>query len=248
MKIAIISDIHEDIVSLRIAMAKIQREQCDMIVCLGDISGFSEPFFPYRQTRNAHECLAVVRANCSIIISGNHDQNAARITPENSPLFDYPAQWYEMDYHEKLAISGGKLWMYEENELNPLYTKSDIDFIATLPEYAVVTVDRQNILFSHYLHPNLTGAMKAMFREPNEIWPHMEFMTGKDCRLAFVGHEHGSKGCVYTGKRTKYFSNRALKIREEPACVLIPAIAGGQNRNGFCIFDVRQSLLKIKRI
>ena len=248
MKLAIISDIHEDIVSLRLAIARIEKEQCDEIICLGDISGFSEPYYPYRQTRNAHECLAVIRANCKIIIAGNHDLNASRIIPENSPLFNYPEDWYDMDYFEKMEVSQGKLWMYDENELNPLYSKSDIEFISLLPEYEILTFGEKNIFFSHYLYPNITGSIKAMSHAHEVVAPHLELVREKGCDIAFAGHEHNRKGIIYAENGVRFFGKRIKMSPVDLSCVLIPAIASGPNRNGFCIFDLNSWSLKIKRL
>ncbi len=44
MKLAIITDIHEDRVNLVKALRMIEKEACDEIACLGDIVGFSTPF------------------------------------------------------------------------------------------------------------------------------------------------------------------------------------------------------------
>jgi predicted phosphodiesterase len=247
MKLAIISDIHEDIVSLRLAIARIEKEQCDEIVCLGDISGFSEPYYPYRQMRNAHECLAVVRANCLTIIAGNHDLNAARVIPKISPLFDYPDNWYELDYFEKMEISGGRHWMYEENELDPRYSRDDIRFLTGLPEFKVMTFGDRPVFFSHYLYPNITGALKALSLNSDDINEHHKFVKAQDARLAFAGHEHNPRGCIYTEKGMKYIGSRKMKVTDEETCILIPAIASGPNRNGFCIFDTDNLLLEIKR-
>lgn len=57
MKIAIISDIHEDVVSLQLALKKIIKTGCDKIVCPGDISGFSMAHYNYHHHRNGHECM-----------------------------------------------------------------------------------------------------------------------------------------------------------------------------------------------
>lgn len=248
MKLAIISDIHEDIVSLRQAFGKIEKMQCDEVICLGDLSGFSVPYYPYLQTRNAHECLAIIRANCKIIIAGNHDLNACRRIPRISPLFNYPNNWFELDYHEKLELSGAELWMYEENELDPLYSKVDLEFLSSLPEYEIMHVADRKLFFSHYLYPNITGSTKTMYHSSKEAVRHLAYIEENDCSLAVAGHEHPSRGLIYTREGMEYFRVRKKALQDKTACVLIPAIASGPNRNGFCIFDLNKSTLEIKRI
>src|SRR6056297_3454194 len=105
MKIAFISDIHEDVVSLSIAINKITKLTIDKIVCLGDISGYNPMYYDFINTRNASECLKILKENCDIIIPGNHDYNSIRKIPEYHPGFNYPSNWYELDYYEKKEIS-----------------------------------------------------------------------------------------------------------------------------------------------
>ena len=129
MRLAIITDIHEDIISLKEALRKIERQQCDEIICLGDISGYSVPYYDYLRTRNAHECLSLIKSNCSTIILGNHDIHAASIIPKNSSFFDFPENWYQLDYHQRHELANKTLWLHEENDLNPLYTSEDLKYL-----------------------------------------------------------------------------------------------------------------------
>src|SRR6056297_770040 len=117
MKLAFISDIHEDVVSLQIAMHKIEKSKVDKIICLGDISGYSAKHYYHIQTRDAHECLNIIKQNCSVILLGNHDFHAIKKIPDISPRFNYPADWYQMDVFEKKQISQNRLWIYEDTEL-----------------------------------------------------------------------------------------------------------------------------------
>jgi len=159
MKLAFVSDIHEDVVSLRIAMQKIEKAKPDQIICLGDISGYNAIHYNYINTRNAHECLNIIRANCSIILLGNHDFNAIRKIPDFSPGFDYPQNWYELDYYEKKHIANNRLWSYDDAELNPKYRTSDITFLKSLNQVEILEVENQKLLLSHYVYPNITGIL-----------------------------------------------------------------------------------------
>jgi Icc-related predicted phosphoesterase len=47
MRLAFISDIHEDVESLRRILRKAEKRGYDQLICLGDISGFSLPFYTY---------------------------------------------------------------------------------------------------------------------------------------------------------------------------------------------------------
>ena len=89
MKLAIITDIHEDVINLKTALKKIEKLNCDNIACLGDISGFSSPQYKHHRTRNASKCLKVIKENCIKILLGNHDIHAAQILPQNCNFFSY---------------------------------------------------------------------------------------------------------------------------------------------------------------
>ena len=67
MRYAIISDIHGNLAALDAVLKRIRQENCDKVVCLGDIVGYG----PY-----PNECIEVVRHQCHYTIMGNHDHAA----------------------------------------------------------------------------------------------------------------------------------------------------------------------------
>lgn len=74
MRLAIISDIHSNLEALQSALAAIDKESVDEIVCLGDIVGYGA---------NPNECLHLVRERCSTILLGNHDAAAIDLSVAN---------------------------------------------------------------------------------------------------------------------------------------------------------------------
>ncbi|MBN2807142.1 MAG: metallophosphoesterase family protein [Prolixibacteraceae bacterium] len=248
MRYAIIADIHEDIVNLRLALKKIEKQHCNEVICLGDISGYSASHNHYSNTRNARECLKILRENCKIIIAGNHDLHAIRKIPGISPGFCYPENWYDMDYQERFTFSNGKVWLYENDELNPLYTKADIEFLKTLPEFDVLAVKQHNILLSHYIYPNLTGASCEFFTAPHELEQHASFITEKNCFASFAGHRHYSGLFIASNHhivKKRYYRTYTLKRND---CILVPPVSVNQIGNGFCIFDSEDFTVEAKRI
>ena len=149
MRLAIISDIHEDILSLKKIISRIEKSGYDQLICLGDISGFSIPYYKYRKTRNAHECLSLLREKNCLIIPGNHDFHAARIIPRNSSVFDFPENWFDLDTRQQSVLAGDEIWLHEEGDLKPHYTPEDLEYLRSLPEYDVLKKNGMNILFSH---------------------------------------------------------------------------------------------------
>lgn len=248
MKYALIADIHEDLVHLELALKKIEKLKCDQAICLGDISGFSVPYYQYLDTRNASKCLRLIRENCSVIIAGNHDINAAGKVPEISPDFVYPNTWHKMDFHERSMVSKGKVWLYDDNELDPLYTIKDIEFLKSLSEFKVVETMQGKILLSHYLYPNITGSTKKFYNENMDFKDHREFMKSNDCLVSFTGHRHYSGLFISTENgiiRRRYNSKHYIKRGD---CIHVPQVARNRIGNGFCVFDSIEFSIKTVRI
>ncbi|MFP3860287.1 MAG: metallophosphoesterase family protein [Bacteroidales bacterium] len=248
MKIAIISDIHEDIINLKAALKNIEKHRVDQIVCLGDISGYSVPYYTHMNTRDAHECLQIIRSNCAYVVLGNHDMHAAGITPTNSPFFNYPVNWYQLDYKERKRISLDKIWLHEENDIDPLYTREDIEYLRSLPEYVVLSTSMGNILFSHYVYPNLSGTGKTFFTYTDEFKNHFEFTRQKNCRLSFFGHTHTIGLSKITQKKIKKYRFRKEAVLSGNNAISVPSVVLNGKRNGYCIFDVKEETVQSFRI
>jgi len=238
MKLAIITDIHEDINNLKEALRKIENYKCDEIVCLGDISGFSVPYYTYLQTRNAHECLSLIRSNCKIVLLGNHDIHAASIIPKNCTFFDFPKNWYQLNYHQRHELGNDTLWLHEENDLNPLYKEEDLEYLRSLPEYKIIETPGQNILLTHYIYPNISGLKKEFYTNRDEFQQHFQFMNQMECSISFSGHSHPRGFFKATPEKFKQYRYKSMKLKSEPVCIGLPPITSLKNRSGFCIFDV----------
>jgi len=248
MKIAIISDIHEDIIHLKAALRNIEKHRVDQVVCLGDISGYSVPYYNHLGTRNAHECLQLIRSNCSHVVLGNHDMHAAGIIPAISPAFQYPDNWYQMAYQERKKLASGKIWLHEENDIDPLYTRDDIEYLRTLPQYVVMSASIGNILFSHYAYPNLSGIGNTFFTYPDEFRKHFDFIRQKNCRLSFFGHTHTTGILKVKQKRIKKYGFRKVAHLSDDNAISVPSIALNGKRNGFCTFNVEEEIVQSFRI
>lgn len=247
MRLAIISDIHENIIQLQLALEKIRKLNCDEIICLGDISGFSVPHHNYFDTRNAHECLQLVRENCSFVIAGNHDLHAVRKIPHQSS-FNYPENWYELDFQQRTQLSKERVWLYEHEELSPLYTHQDVKYVFDLKEHTTQQYDEHHILFAHYIYPNLTGSERAFYLDAENYTQHQTFMTQSKATLSFSGHRHFgglfiiSRGIIITKKYGRAYNLTKGDI------ILVPAIAGGRGNSGFCIYDGEKGTAEAVRI
>lgn len=223
------SDIHEDLKRLRRVMKIIRRKGCDLTICLGDISGFSDRHYHHDRSRNASACLEIIRNSCKIIIPGNHDLHATGRIPE---LPDDAAYEY---------------WEHEEDS-DPGFSKEEIDFLSGLPEYAILPVRDYNILLSHYFEPNISGVKKGFFDSGKELTPHFKLMEEQNCKLGFTGHSHIHGFYSSTSEGFKYYGYRQLRLKDFPVVIGIPPVTRNHSSSGFCIFDTDSHLLKVKNL
>ncbi len=229
MRLAIISDIHEDLDSLLKILKKVEVEGYDKLICLGDISGFSLPYYTYGKTRNASGCLALLRKKCDVIVAGNHDLHAAGLSP------DLPD-----------ALQNKDTWQHE-NDLDPGYSEDDISFLTTLPRSHILPSDAGNILFSHYVYPNLSGFVKGFYYESKEFQEHFAFMHDRECKLCFSGHAHPRGFYRVQPGDFKLYRKRRLKITSFPSLIGIPHVTRHEHRSSFCIFDTTSLRLQVLR-
>jgi len=252
MKLGIITDVHEDILSLVKAIDVLEQRGCDEIICLGDVTGFNVLSYKHLHVRNAHECLEVLKRNCSEIILGNHDLHHIRKLPTYSNGFAYPEDWYELDFDEKRKLGEGKVFLYDDYELPPLLRREDEAFLASLPEYIVKSFDGINILFSHFAYPDFTGSRSFYPKLLEEAIPHLQFIGRNQCTIGITGHFHypGFARCYEDKWERLNFGTYKLENRLQwlygPCIARFYQKNGGPVANGVMILDI--SLMEIEVI
>ena len=151
MRVAIISDIHANLPAFEAVLLKADTLDISTIWCLGDIVGYG----PY-----PNECVELVRARCSLVVSGNHDSGVVGGTPID-------------DFNEY----GLQAILWTRKNLLPEH----LEYLRTLPLVAVhdsCTLVHASPLDPpewHYLH-----TMRAVLRN------FQAFVTTQ----CFVGHTH----------------------------------------------------------
>lgn len=193
MKIAIVTDIHEDYRSLLKAETMISREGCDAIVCLGDTVGFSVPFYQYIETRDGNACIDWVKSSCRWSVTGNHDLFAIRKVPTADVRgFSYPEGWYALSYPERQTLAGGRLWLYEDHELSALLGAEQQRYLYDLPEWLIIEEGGIRCMLSHFIAPDITGSACEFLLNGNDLQSHYRWMQENRCTLGFSGHVHAN--------------------------------------------------------
>jgi predicted phosphodiesterase len=245
MRLGFVSDIHEDITRLRVAIAVLQWRNCDKIICLGDIVGYSVPYQRFLASRNGPEVVALLRKTCDVIVVGNHDLYAIRKLPEHRAGFPYPEDWYTLDYWKRRELGNDKLWLHEHDELSALLRKEDQDFIATLPEFVARDFDGVKILLSHHAYPDLAGTTQFRIEE-NGLKEHFAFMEKHGCSLGFSGHRHVEGVRMFTPDTATKHEFETIEINPKATTWLQgPAVVNGTFQNGVMVFDTATFALEV---
>lgn len=245
MKIAFVSDIHEDIESLSKALKALERRNCDMLVCLGDIVGCNYDSFNFVDSRNASLCVKKIRKKANNIVTGNHDLFSIRKLPFHKADFQYPESWYELDYFQRKKLAKGKVWLYEEKELYPMLTKSDQAFIKTLEEISFIEIDNVRIALSHYIFPDPSGSLVGFFKKVDDLKHHFKHLKENHCLLSFHGHVHAKGALIANKKKIKQKAFGKYKLKRKTHSIFGPCIASGKTPNGFMIFDTKSFILEV---
>lgn len=255
MKIGIITDVHENVEKLLMAIKLADDYKCDELVCLGDIVGFDHRFYEYDSKRSAKKCIELIRSNFRWSVAGNHDLFATQRLPSYSNGFSFPLNWFQMNADERKKSANGKVWSYEGDAPNDL-EDDDIIFMKSFPEYLIIPFAGTNILFSHYIFPDFTGSTTQYIEKNRHLNDHWSYMNFHDIRLSFSGHSHTSlTGFAYQGKVNGVASFLKaihsvpldnINLGAEKTVVLLPPLSGEKGRTGFSILD--SEVMKLRSI
>ena len=237
MRLGLISGIHEDIIRLEAAISLLQAHNCETIACLGDLVGYSVPYYGFLASRNAHRVIELVQQTCQYVIAGNHDLFAVRKLPQPNPIFDYPPNWYSLDFFTRQTLAQGRIFLYDD-ELPAHLTPVDEAYLASLPEYLIIEVEGLKLFLSHYTYPDLTG--NATDFDPaggDQIQQHLAFMARHGCNLGLSGHDlvEGLRLFMATTVHSSPFGSHTLPA--EPIWLHGPWVAHGTHPNGVMILD-----------
>ena len=239
MLLAIMSDIHSDLPGLEKALEMSRKLACDRIICLGDIVGYSYHYADSLDGRDPDACCKLVKEECHIAIRGNHDLHAMQMLPANYQKLGMPGNWYELPLDEKAVISRNRFWLYAD-ELEHALNESSLQFLSSLPEQTIAGAGKFNVLCTHFISPDITGATQESPASRKDFRHHFSMMKKSKCRLGMAGHAH-LEGYVQVSRkfyRMNYF--RSEKLFEGPQVIIGPAVSRGESRPGFIVMDTEK--------
>ena len=245
MKIGFISDIHEDICSLEKALILLKKKKIDTIYCLGDITGFSLPYYSYKETRNAGKCIDLVQKNSELSILGNHDLFTIKKIPKFTSGFIYPDDWYQTTEDNKKKLSGNKLWLYDHSDLSSELDQNQYNYLDNLCEFEVVSQDNQSFFLSHFIYPDLSGSTTKFPKRKSFFSKHFDFMEKNNCQLGFCGHGHYNGAGLCTKKSFSVLKPGVYTLDHTPSIIIVPCIAESKSMSGITIFNTETYELEI---
>ncbi len=253
MKIAIITDIHEDIITLKKCIISFEKLSCDIIVCLGDIVGYSKSYYDYIDTRDAEECVNIIKRNCDIVTIGNHDLNAIGKLPVYKANTKYPEYWFELSTFQKRNLLASKVWLYEDESPHNLSPKN-IEYLNSLKEYEILKLEETNILFSHFIYPNFTGSNRKFPFFERDMNKHFNFISENNCACSIFGHLHPFQPLISSKSKfsllsffNSAFKNVMVEIQQintsQKTAYSIPSLTNNKYNNKLAILDTKNMTL-----
>ncbi|ODU57646.1 MAG: hypothetical protein ABT01_01865 [Clostridium sp. SCN 57-10] len=161
VKIGLITDIHNNIVALSAMLETLTAENCDKIICCGDIIGIG----PYPE----QTVQRVMKIRGLLAVKGNHDRYLTEGMPGKFPN-EEAMSFSEMEHHK---------WEHR------LLSKQSINFLDSLPYRIDVEFEKMRFTALHYAMDENGNYTKSRQTEDLDI-----IFSNVDADVIIYGHEH----------------------------------------------------------
>lgn len=168
MKIGIVNDIHNNLIALEAVLNKIENE-CDMIICSGDIIGIG----PYPE----ETVQKVMQIENLIAVKGNHEKYLIEGLPNDFPNEE------RMDIDE----------MYHHKWEHSKLSDSSITFLNKLPYIKTLETDGKKIAVMHYALDMKNNYVKCGCTPTPNYLDKIFYNVNAD--IIIYGHEHNKNIC-----------------------------------------------------
>lgn len=199
MRYLILSDLHANWQALD-AVLQDATGRYTQILCLGDLVGYGG---------DPNAVVAWVRANCKLVVRGNHDKASSAVNPQ------------ELEWFNPVARQAA-VWTYQS------LTPDNLAFVKGLPEGPLTAGGYQLVHGSPFDEDEYVLSAD----EAGQAFGYLE------SRVAFFGHTHVQGGFIWNHSRVEIIPRTPLvsdrQVMEiDPACAyLINPGSVGQPRDG----------------
>ena len=234
MKIAFITDIHEDFKALTNAVKLLKQAGYDLLVCLGDITGYAPVF--YNHAPDANACIDLLKEEADIVLAGNHDLFTCKRLSDYQRQKGIGSNWYDLTSKEQSNFSKDAFWLYQD-EVLPSLSISNMQFLLSLKEWCTLETGNNSLLFSHFVKPDLSGTGTWLPHRIPQLRPHFRFMKELKCSFSFTGHFHPDNLMVAGRLFWSKPGITPFRIKRNPGIVLCPALVSKANSGSCIIYD-----------
>jgi len=169
MRYGIITDIHNNVIALRVVLKQLEQMGCDRIICCGDIIGIGP--YPEETVRE------LIRLPGLMSVRGNHEGYLLEGMPAEYPN-DENMSFGEMDHHR---------WEHA------LLSDESISFLQGMPKQIKFTAEGLDIAVMHSCMDR-NGRFSGAKMNPSES-DLLNMFADVDSDIILYGHDHARNIC-----------------------------------------------------
>lgn len=166
MRVGVISDIHNNVVALNAVLDKLHKENCEQIICCGDIIGIG----PYPE----ETVQRLMQISNIVSVRGNHERYLLEGMPTQVPNEEH-MEYEEMEHHK---------WEHA------LLSQQSIEYLIELPYRKNINLGGLHVAVMHYC---MDDANKYINYIPHpDIKNCYKMFSAIDADVILYGHDHNT--------------------------------------------------------